>query len=247
VKTSHAIAILVAISVTAHADLTPEEIYAARLAAADRSAQEKKDVQKTQEGQSSTTWEQRAREEADAYRARHEEALRRESPAARAAREKEEHDQAERRAAAEAWCAEHPVECAAQRKAEEAARAERQAGAARAAALQRQKQEAEAAARKMAFEAGKKQVETARHVAARAEDNLNTRVINALSAPSGVLVGPSPDQQRVAARAWAIAEMQFPVSRVSRGSGTIDENYGERQKLAQHLMSDEAFVRDTLK
>jgi hypothetical protein len=105
--------------------------------------------------------------------------------------------------------------------------------------LGKQKIEAQSAA------AQKAAIEMRRQAATRAEANLDARVINALSAPVG-LGGRSPDQQRVYDRARAIAETQFPVSRVSSGSGTKDENNGERQKLIQQLTSDEGFVRDTL-
>jgi hypothetical protein len=84
--------------------------------------------------------------------------------------------------------------------------------------------------------------------AAQAEANLNQRVINVLSTPIGEFGSPSADQQRVYARAKATALEQIPaeMSTTVRGD-RIDANDLKRRQLYQQLISDEAFVRETLK
>jgi hypothetical protein len=97
--------ILLAVTVNGGNEKSPDELYAERLAAAERKVGAKETLKEK-------TWEQRAKEEREAYQKRHEDALRRESPEARTEREREDAKWAAERAEREAWCAEHPVECA---------------------------------------------------------------------------------------------------------------------------------------
>lgn len=238
-----AIIIAACSAVTANAadDKSSDELYAERLRAAERKADSAK-AQNAQNAPDSKTWEQRAQEDSEAYQKRHEDALRRESPADRAARERENERLAAERAAHEAWCAEHPVECAkaeADRQREQARAAEVQA-----ARQQREVEKAQANARWQAAQAehaqqaqAAAQQAAAQHDAARHDAMLDARVINVLS--SGYLTAGaslSPDQQRVYNRAQAIAEEQCPSPK-----GNC------RYEIINRLMSDEAFIRETLK
>lgn len=121
-KTAHAILALIVLSVSVHAgnEKSPNELYAERLAAAER---------KKTDAEIKKMWEQRVKEEADAAEKRHEEALRRESPEARVKRERENQRWEAERAAHESWCAEHPAECA-QAEADRQREQAEQAGAA---------------------------------------------------------------------------------------------------------------------
>jgi hypothetical protein len=96
--------------------------------------------------------------------------------------------------------------------------------------LAEQKIEAQSAA------AQKAAIEMRRQAATRAEANLDARVINALSAPTGGLVGRSPDQQRVYDRAAQIAQAEFPGQ----------ENQVEYRNRIDQLCQNEAFVRAAL-
>lgn len=121
-----AILALVVLSLAANAadDKSPDEIYAERLALAERNA-----CAKGKEAHEEKTWEQRAEEERDAYQTRHDAALRAESPEARVKRERENQRWEAERAAHESWCAEHPAECA-QAEADRQREQAEQAGAA---------------------------------------------------------------------------------------------------------------------
>ena len=84
--------------------------------------------------------------------------------------------------------------------------------------------------------------------AAQAEANLNQRVINVLSTPVSEFGTPSADQQRVYARAKAVSLEQIPVEMSTTVRGDrIDARAVERRQLYQQLISDEAFVRETLR
>jgi hypothetical protein len=84
--------------------------------------------------------------------------------------------------------------------------------------------------------------------AAQVEANLNQRVINVLSTPVTEFGTPSADQRRVYARAKATALEQIPVEMTTTVRGDrIDGNDLERRELYQQLISDEAFVRETLR
>ena len=84
--------------------------------------------------------------------------------------------------------------------------------------------------------------------AAQAEANLNQRVINVLSTPVSEFGTPSADQQRVYTRAKAVALERIPLEMSTTVRGDrIDAKAVERRELYQQLISDEAFVRETLK
>ena len=146
-------------------ELSEDEIYAARLAAVERKAK----AEQSPVARDTKTYEQR---EQEWYRAHHEEALRRESPDSRAAREKLEQEAAERAAAAEKEAQDARVR--AEKDAQDAkARAEKDAQDAKARAEKDAKARAEKIARQAKIEAMKariKKVFTARREAARVTD-----------------------------------------------------------------------------
>jgi uncharacterized protein YaiL (DUF2058 family) len=116
----------------------------------------------------------------------------------------------------------------------------------REAAQQRQREEIEQT--KIAQRAARQLATARQQAAAQAEANLNQRVINVLSTPIGEFGTPSADQQRVYTRAKATALDQVPVEMSTTVHGDrIDANDLKRRQLYQQLISDEAFVRETLK
>jgi hypothetical protein len=114
------------------------------------------------------------------------------------------------------------------------------------AALQREREQIEQT--KIAHQAAQTYAASRQQAAAQAEANLNQRVVNALSTPLGEFGSPSADQQRVYARAKATALEQIPVEMSTTVRGDrIDGNNLKRRQLYQQLISDEAFVRETLR
>jgi hypothetical protein len=84
------------------------------------------------------------------------------------------------------------------------------------------------------------------------ENILNTRVNAVLSTPMDRLGAMSPDQRRVYDRACAIAEAQLGRSRSTLGKSEASrkrsrEASDKRNQFIQQLMSNPAFIRETLK